>query len=367
MGLTHLLTPKKVRIQATCDFLDKHRIAYSHNDVFRFHGTSKRTGWRILSEPRMLDGRTHHSLYPKTDARGRKQKITREMLAQIERFIDSNGFDGRTVPWAGLPAAAGLDIQVSGRTVQRAVKDLNLRMCIACEKKYTSPRLRERRCEYARTMLERYPDSKDWRHIRFSDECHFGWGPQGKVWVIRRPWERHCPDCLIEKEVPAEKYQKRVHCWGAVGYNFKSDLVWYDVPGNTNGKMTMQAYRDKILEQVVGQWLRKGHSFVLEEDNDSGHGTSKSKSNIVRTWKEANGLESYFNCASSPDFTPIEKAWQGPKQYVRKRPCWDDAIVKELAEEGWASVSQESINKWVDSIPQIFKDCLELEGGMTGN
>jgi hypothetical protein len=83
----------------------------------------------------------------------------------------------------------------------------------------------------------------------------------------------------------------------------------------------MQVYRDYILEPVVGGWLREGQSFILEEDSDSGHGTSKS--NIVRTWKEQNRLESFFNCAQSPDFSPVEKAWQGPKEYVKKRPCWD--------------------------------------------
>ncbi|KAK4232654.1 hypothetical protein C8A03DRAFT_48484 [Achaetomium macrosporum] len=129
--------------------------------------------------------------------------------------------------------------------------------------------------------------------------------------------------------------------------------------------MTLQCYRDSILEPVVGEWLRQGQFFVLEEDNDSGHGTSKK--NIVRDWKERNGLESFFNCTQSPDFSPIEKAWQLPKQAVNKRPCWEDDIVKQLAEEGWQGLKQETINKWVDQIPQIFKDCLELDGAITGH
>jgi hypothetical protein len=49
-----------------------------------------------------------------------------------------------------------------------------------------------------------------------------------------------------------------------------------------------------------------GFERVLEEDKDSGHGTSKA--NIVRGWKEKNGLNHFFNCAQSPDFSPIEKA-----------------------------------------------------------
>jgi hypothetical protein len=81
---------------------------------------------------------------------------------------------------------------------------------------------------------------------------------------------------------------------------------------------------------------------------------------VVTEWKKENGLESYFNCPLSPDFLPIERAWQLPKQYVRTRPYWEDRIVKELAEEGWATVQQTSINRWVDQIPQILKDCIPL-------
>lgn len=124
--------------------------------------------------------------------------------------------------------------------------------------------------------------------------------------MIRRPWERNCPDCVVEKRQPPARDLKRLHAWAAVGWNFKSPLIWYDVPGNTNGKMSLKVYRDQILEPIVGQWLRNGESFVLEEDNDSGHGTGKS--NIVRTWKQKNGLTSFFNCSNSPDIPPIEKA-----------------------------------------------------------
>ncbi|KAK4198064.1 hypothetical protein QBC40DRAFT_179567 [Triangularia verruculosa] len=122
--------------------------------------------------------------------------------------------------------------------------------------------------------------------------------------------------------------------------------------------MSLKVYRDQILEPVVGQWLREGHSFVLEEDNDSGHGGGGPKKNR---------LDHYFNSSHSPDFVPIEKAWAYTKREVRKRQCWDDETVKGLAEEGWAKLSQKRINKWVDQIPQILEDCIELEGALTGH
>ncbi|KAI9668715.1 MAG: hypothetical protein M1829_005255 [Trizodia sp. TS-e1964] len=96
--------------------------------------------------------------------------------------------------------------------------------------------------------------------------------------------------------------------------------------------MSQQGYIDQILEPIVKPWIQSGADFVLEEDGDSGHGPGKS--NIVKTWKENNKLEHYFNCSSSPDLSPIENCWLPPKQHVWKFPHWDDATTKELIYEG---------------------------------
>lgn len=45
--------------------------------------------------------------------------------------------------------------------------------------------------------------------------------------------------------------------------------------------MKQEVYINQILGLVVKPWLEGGHDFVLEEDNDSGHGPGKS--NIVHT------------------------------------------------------------------------------------
>jgi hypothetical protein len=64
-----------------------------------------------------------------------------------------------------------------------------------------------------------------------------------------------------------------------VGHGFKSDIHFYQMPGNLNGKISQRVYIDQILKPIVKPWLN--HDFVLEEDGDSGHGPGKS--NIVRT------------------------------------------------------------------------------------
>ena len=128
--------------------------------------------------------------------------------------------------------------------------------------------------------------------------------------IIRKPGQRYCQDCIQHTDEPSEKDMKKVHGWAAVGRDFKSDMILYNVPENTNGKMSLKAYIDQILEPVVKPWIDRGDDFCLEEDGDSGHGPSKK--NIVRTWKESHGLQSYFNSASSPDLSPIKNCWQPP-------------------------------------------------------
>jgi hypothetical protein len=66
--------------------------------------------------------------------------------------------------------------------------------------------------------------------------------------------------------------------------------MFYDVPGNTNGKMSKQVYRDKILEPIVKPWCERvsrglADPFILEEDGDSGHGTA-AVSCIIHKWKQ---------------------------------------------------------------------------------
>ena len=123
--------------------------------------------------------------------------------------------------------------------------------CIACKKGWVNEKTRKRLVEWASVMLAKYPEPENWNRIRFSDEVHFGWGPQDKLNIIRKPGQRYCQDCIQESDEPDEKDKKRHHCWAAAGHNFKSDIYFYNVAGNTNGKMSQRVYIDSILEPIV--------------------------------------------------------------------------------------------------------------------
>ena len=243
---------------------------------------------------------------------------------------------------------------------------LKYRKCIACEKGFVSPVNAKRRLQAAKTALSFRPRPEDWRDIRWSDEAHVGLSPEGRVRIIRKPGERYCPDCIHHKEKELDpELREKYHIWAAVGYDFKSQLVFYDA-GNSNGKMSLAVYRDCILEPIVGQWLSQGDQFVLEEDGDSGHGGGNSaKGNIVRTWKEKHCLKHFFNTPGSPDLSPIENCWRAVKQYVRANYRIGSDL-KALILEGWRQIRQETINKMVDSMVVRMADVIAAEGQMTG-
>ena len=108
--------------------------------------------------------------------------------------------------------------------------------CIACQRGWVSKASAEKRVNYARLMLGRYPLVDDWKRVRFSGKAHFGYGSQTKLHIVRKPGQRFCQDCIQERDAPKEKDLKRYHCWAAVGWDFKSDIIFYDA-GNGNGKM----------------------------------------------------------------------------------------------------------------------------------
>ncbi|KAF1813823.1 hypothetical protein P152DRAFT_506644 [Eremomyces bilateralis CBS 781.70] len=243
---------------------------------------------------------------PGEDPRGRSRLIATKDIHEMERILEELDVYGRTITWDALGYEAGLD--VSGRTVRRAMGTMEYHCYLA-----------KRRVDWAAFMKGRYPTAYHWRRVRFSDESHAGLGSQGKLYIIRREIE--------------ERDKKRVH----------SDLISYTTPTNTIGKMSQRVYIDSVLNPIIKPWIQNGDNFVLEEDQDSGHAPARTKENIVKLWKEKNGLEHYFNCAGSPDLAIIEDCFQPMKQHLKKFTHWEPDETQQLLKEGWDGIKQDWI------------------------
>ena len=121
----------------------------------------------------------------------------------MERILEEEGIEARALTWEQLGEEIGLDC--TGRTIKNAMGTMDYHKCIACRKGWVNKKTAENRVKWTDFMLERYPKPEDWYRVRFSDEVHFGWGPQRKLHVIRKPGERYCQDCIQEADEPAEK------------------------------------------------------------------------------------------------------------------------------------------------------------------
>ena len=306
-----------------------------------------------------------------------------------------------TLPGIGVVSAGDGTVAIAGGVQSRG-----------CARSWVHKKARERRVEYAERMLEAYPQPHNWRFVRFSCELHFGFGLDGKVRLIPKTGEKFCENCQPhqgQSAAPQQQEQqlqlddslqgptlddtigdtteaataqssaaaasasttggwqrdvKRVHAWAAIGFGFKSELVFYDesTSPNNNGVMSMQDYCDKILEPVVKTWLQPqgqagagavsngsgsgnngatvqmttatnpdgttvlipaavpvmvggAQSFVLEEDVEAFAHGGLSKVNMVQGWKDANGLRYYFGCLDSPDLSPTDSLWPAGKQW----------------------------------------------------
>ncbi|KAF2622231.1 hypothetical protein BU25DRAFT_480778 [Macroventuria anomochaeta] len=174
-----------------------------------------------------------------------------------------------------------MDFGVSGRTLKCHMGSMDWHKCVACSKGWVSKRNAENHVLYSETMLVPKLEPEDWCNVRFPDEVHWHVGPQGKMRILRKPGERYCADYIQEQITRNDKKNwEAAHTWAAVGYNFKSDLTFYNTIGNKNGKLSLPVYRDQILEPMVLPWLKRGDNFILAEDNNSGHGGG-SANNIV--------------------------------------------------------------------------------------
>lgn len=208
------------------------------------------------------------------DNRGSQTKLSERDLDKIEDMIDKEGIEASSLPWVSMANEAGVEPDIAARTLNRraASRDLNKR--IAAEVTYKSEAEATRRLEFSTKAIKLRPNPEDWHDLLFSDEVHFGYGPQHKARIARKPGTRLDPSKLQERKQPEEGDKKRLHCWAAIGYDFKSDIVFYD-SGNSNGKMTQACYEEQILEPYVKRWIEAGYSFVLGPANLTPYGLGR--------------------------------------------------------------------------------------------
>ncbi|KAI0552619.1 hypothetical protein F4679DRAFT_74206 [Xylaria curta] len=357
-------TPIEEKVLSGKKLLDEFGAKYTRKQLFDYFGVSERAGYRILKD--YPNGQNE----PYNETRGRKRLMTKEQIDQIEEFLKQ---DPRAQPWQSLPAAAGLEFSDQRHvpvkeTIRTAMHDRGWHKCGTCYKFWVNYDSASQREFFAREWLRQLgPNPESYRHLRYSHEVRFKWGADGKVNITRTTEERYCADCLQNRKQTTNTTNQQQHiclyAWACIGYNFKSDLVFYTV-NNPNGSITLEAYRDQILEPHVKKWITRGDYFVLSEDGAAGHG-SQSDDNIVKQWKTTVGPNYFFSCPGCPDLAPIENCFKIPNK--KKHPTFTEDSLKAAVIEGWNAVAQETINEWCDSVPVKLSEIVNAKEQGTEN
>ena len=177
-------TPQRAKVQGTIEYLKAKGIPPNETDVFEFFRVKERTGWHII-EPG-AEARTRHNREI-NETRGRKHKLSGADIREADHILEevALGLDAKGMGWLGL--VWELDLDVHPQTLQRTMRDtMTYGGHAAATAEELPQRTKDDRWAWADTMLFERADPEDWKNVRWSDEFHAGFGPEGQLWIIRK-------------------------------------------------------------------------------------------------------------------------------------------------------------------------------------
>lgn len=164
--------------------------------------------------------------------------------------------------------------------------------CIIYKKRWVKGKMAYNCKAWLKVMEKKYLRTKDCHHMSFSNGDHFRYSLQRKLCINCKPSKWYCPDYIQEDKKPNKKDKKRHSYWAIINYDFKLDIYFYEVLGNTNDKISQKVYIYQMFESIMKPWINIYHDFIWEEDSDISYGLGKS--NIVYTMEGSQWLGILF-------------------------------------------------------------------------
>ena len=163
----------------------------------------------------------------------------------------------------------------------------------------------------------------------------------------------------------------RINIWGAIGFNYKSPLVFVDGQGK-NSAFLQADYTAQVLEPHMLDILRDFEAIcndepLLMEDGNAAHGL-KFMRNAPALWKAKHKIALLDWAFNSADMNPIEQIWRIMKQNLRKRR----AEIKTLAQyhiaiqEEWDAIPLSKINELIAEMEKRVDTLYDRFGDVTG-
>lgn len=278
---------------------------------------------------------------------GRPPKLGERDLRGLVRFSKKN----RRAVLSDVTNSAA--VKVSDRTVRRHLRKEGIFARVAVQKPFLTDQHKARRLEFAK--VHRNWTVEQWEKVVWTDESSFEIGKNfRRVLVWRTAYERYSDECLV----PTFKSGRTsVMIWGAFAGTKKSKLVFMP-----KDRRTAKDFVDIVYEGELLGFMSGVSGGLLMEDGAPVH-----RANAPKIWRDLHLMEKLDWPANSPDLNPIENVWAILKNAIQKhsgRPSGMEEM-KAALEEEWENIAEESLQKFVHSMPDRMKAVIKAKGGHT--
>ena len=201
------------------------------------------------------------------------------------------------------------------------------------------------RVKFAHSIFQ---NNIDFDLLVFSDESRFCLGPDNRCRWMRK--NDRTNDCFSDHD----KFSKSIMVYGAIGKNYKSELVFCD------SNVDSQSYKQNIIKSGMIQVLDLKYgsgNYIFMQDGAPAHKSSetslflKKRLTYLKKWP-----------ANSPDLNPIEHVWGAMKRILKNKQFRDLASMKIAVQEIWNTFPIDSINKLVESFQGRLMTVIQYNG-----
>ena len=191
-----------------------------------------------------------------------------------------------------------------------------------------------------------------WKDVIFSDEKRFCLdGPDGHSYYFHD---------IRKEELNSFNRQMGgggVMCWGAFGYNKKSDLVLID------GRIDSKKYTNMLEERFLPFAVQMANeNWIFQQDNCSVH-----VSKFAHKWflDHAVTLLDWPSC--SPDLNPMENMWGNLSRIVYQHGKQYNTVdqLKSAILESWEKITTDECRKLINSMQNRIFELILKKGGHT--
>jgi hypothetical protein len=195
--------------------------------------------------------------------------------AKVDEIIlyCAESWENRIMQWPELREELGLKCSVE--TLERRLYTRGYYRCIACQRPFLTLEQVKARFFWA---IAHIFWTVEWLKVLWSDEVTFlVGGRSAKERVTRNSQERQCLTCIQHQF--HRGYTTAVNAWGAIGYGYKSPLIFVHGSGKSYA-LTQVDYLSQVLEPYIRPILEAlaliTHELGVEplfiEDGNPAHG-----------------------------------------------------------------------------------------------